>query len=239
MIKWLRTLLLLAGAALLTRFIPFSHIFRTLNTMIHEFAHAVVTLVMSGQVQRIDLNADHSGVTYSIITSQASAILTSLAGYTGASLFAVLLFYLHARQRHQWGLGVMTLVAAVMIILYVHEGYGLLWLAGFIVLNVIVMLLGGRTLGKLYYLLLAFITLEESVAGTIIILTASLVSPSQAGDAANLASWTHVPAWLWSILFLVFSLFCARAAIGQLLHKRKSGMKAQRRRPGFIRGKSG
>ncbi|MFB5267544.1 M50 family metallopeptidase [Paenibacillus enshidis] len=239
MTKWLKTLLLLAGAALLTRFIPFSHIFRTLDTMIHEFAHAVVTLMMSGQVQRIDLNADHSGVTYTLMISQSSSILASLAGYTGASLFAVLMFYLHARQLHKWGLGIITLIAAVMILLYVHEGYGLLWLAGFIVLNTVIMLAGGRTITKLYYLLLAFITLEESVAGTIIILTASLLSPSQAGDAANLAAWTHVPAWIWSVLFLLFSLFCARAAIGQFLRRRKPGMEMQKRGLGFIRGRSG
>lgn len=67
--KWLKTLLFLAGSALLTRFIPFSSLFRNLDTMFHEFGHALVTLLLSGSVLRIELYPDHSGVTYSAIAA--------------------------------------------------------------------------------------------------------------------------------------------------------------------------
>lgn len=96
--KWLKTLLFLAGSAFLTRLIPFSSLFRNLDTMVHEFGHALMTLLLSGSVLRIELYADHSGVTYSAIGAGAQAILVSLAGYTLASLFSLLLFYLYRRN---------------------------------------------------------------------------------------------------------------------------------------------
>lgn len=98
--KWLKALLFLAGAAFLTRLIPFSSWFRILDTMIHELGHAAMTLLMSGRVLSIELNPDHSGVTYSMLASGGwSPIVVSLAGYTSASLFAILMFYGYAKEK--------------------------------------------------------------------------------------------------------------------------------------------
>lgn len=216
--KWLKTLLFLAGSALLTRFIPFSSLFRNLDTMIHEFGHALVTLLLSGRVLRIELYADHSGVTYSAIGAGVKAIAVSLAGYPLASLFSVLLFYLYRKERHRGGLLLASAVALVMLLLYVRGGFGMFWLSGFIVLNIAVLLLWPK-FSKYYYLFLAFLTLEESVAGTLVLVSASIFSPSGAGDAANLARMTPLPAILWALLFLLFSLLCAKWALGLFFKK--------------------
>lgn len=223
--KWLKTVLFLAGSALLTRFIPFSSLFRNLDTMIHEFGHALVTLLLSGRVLRIELYADHSGVTYSAIGAGAKAVAVSLAGYPLASLFSLLLFYLYRKERHRWGLVLATAIALVMLLLYVRGGFGLLWLTGFITLNMI-MLLAWPKFSKYYYLFLAFLTLEESVAGTLVLVSASIFSPAGAGDAANLAGMTPLPAILWALLFLLFSLLCAKWALGFFFQKERMQGKA-------------
>lgn len=211
--KWLKTILFLAGSALLTRFIPFSSLFRNLDTMIHEFGHALVTLLLSGKVLRIELYANHSGVTYSAIQAGGRAILVSLAGYPLASLFSLLLFYLYAKGRHQWGLVLATGVAVIMLLLYVRGGFGVLWLSGFIVLNV-AMVVFWKKVSKYYYLLLAFLTLEESVTGTLYLLSLAIISPDRAGDASNLARLTPLPAVVWTLLFFGLSLLCAKWALG-------------------------
>ncbi|WP_410513704.1 M50 family metallopeptidase [Paenibacillus sp. BR2-3] len=216
MSKWLKTILFLAGSAFLTRLIPFSSLFRNLDTMIHEFGHALVTLLLSGRVLRIELYANHSGVTYSAIQAGGKAIGVSLAGYPAASLFALLIFYLYAKGRRNWGLLLISGIALIMLLLYVRGGFGVLWLSGFILLNII-MVLAGKGVQKFYYLLLAFLTLEESVLGPLFLVTASLFSPSGAGDAGNLARLTPLPALLWALLFLAFSLLCAKRAIGFFL----------------------
>lgn len=205
----------------MTRLIPFSSLFRNLDTMIHEFGHALVTLLLSGSVLRIELYADHSGVTYSAIEAGGRAILVSISGYLLASLFALLLFYLYSRGRHEWGLILATGVAAVMLVLYVRGSFGMIWLSGFIALNIL-MLTVWKKVSKYYYLLLAFLTLEESVMGSLFLVYAAGISPTRAGDASNLARLTPIPAIIWALLFFLFSLLCAKWALGLFFKREQS-----------------
>jgi len=220
MSRWLKTILFLLGSAFLTHLIPFSSFFRNLDTMIHEFGHAVVTLLLSGHVMNMQLNADHSGVTYSSVTRAWALIPIGLAGYISASLFALLLFYLGSRGKQRLGLQLVTALAAITLVLFVHSGFGFFWLIGFIVLNVIVMLLG-RSIRNFYYLLLAFLTLEESVFGPVTLVIYGMTSPRQAGDAANLARSTSVPAVVWALLFTIIALWCAKGALGYFFGGRR------------------
>ncbi|WP_334073146.1 M50 family metallopeptidase [Paenibacillus sp. A14] len=221
--KWLKALLFLLGAAFLTRLIPFSDWFRMLDTMVHELGHAVATLLVSGRVLRIELNPDHSGVTYSMLASGWSQIAVSLAGYVSASLFAVGLFYGYAKQKQALGLAVVSALALAMIVFFVRSGYGLGWLIVFILINAVVYFIGGK-IRNFYYLLLAFLCLEESVMGPVTLLQRSIIDPRQAGDAANLAGLTLVPALVWSMIFIVVSLWCALFAL-QLYWKRDRAAK--------------
>ncbi|MNM01061.1 hypothetical protein D3C81_109810 [compost metagenome] len=211
----------LIGSVFLTRWIPFSSLFRNLDTMIHEFGHAVVTLLLSGRVLRIELYADHSGVTYSAIQAGFRSVLVALAGYTSASLFALLLFWFYVKGRKDWGLILSTAVAVVMLALYVRGSFGMLWLTGFACLNMI-MLLAGNGIRTFYYLLLSFLTLEESVVGALYLVFAAAGSPASAGDATNLAHLTGIPAVLWAVLFLAFALICAKWALGAFFQSSRS-----------------
>lgn len=215
--RWVTTILFLFGSAVLTHWIPFSSFFRNVDTMVHEFGHAAATLLLSGQVRSIHLFADHSGVTYSYIEAGWRVIPVALAGYLTASLFAVFLFQAHSRGRQQVGFAAMLLLAAASLTLFVRNEFGVVWLIGFIVVNGIAMMFPGRWLRSFYYLLVAFICLEESVAGPINLLVLSLTDPGKAGDAAGLSEATAVPATVWAIGFLLFALICARKAIASFL----------------------
>ncbi|WP_410769396.1 M50 family metallopeptidase [Fontibacillus sp. BL9] len=210
--KWLKAFLFIIGAAILTRLIPFSNWFRMLDTMIHELGHAVVTLLVSGRVLRIELNPDHSGVTYSLLISDWSQIVVSLAGYITASLFAIALFYGYYRQKQAIGLVIISVLALMTIVFFVRSGYGLWWLIIFVAVNMAFYFFGGWV-RNFYYLLLAFLCLEESLMGPVTLLLRSLTAPAQAGDAANLANLTMVPALVWSLLFLGISLLCAMSSL--------------------------
>ncbi|WMT43487.1 M50 family metallopeptidase [Paenibacillus sp. D2_2] len=210
--KWLKALLFLLGAAFLTRLIPFSHWFRILDTMFHELGHAILTLIMSGRVLRIELNPDQSGVTYSILQQGWSQIIVSLAGYITASLCSIAMFFVYYKQRQAAGLIVISALALITIVLFVHSGYGLWWLLIFILLNVLIYFIGERV-RNFYFLLLAFLCLEESVVSPIYLLALSIINPSQAGDATNLADITFLPAVVWSLLFVLIACICARLAL--------------------------
>jgi branched-subunit amino acid transport protein AzlD len=225
--KWLLTILFLALSTILTRWLPFSEFFRNLDTMIHEFGHAVVTLLLSGEVLYIHLFANHSGVTLSAVSQGWRLIPVSLAGYTTASLFAWYLFYTYRHGNQKQGLAVVTAIGAACLIFFVRNQYGIMWVAGFVVLNLLAMTFGGKSLRNLYFLFIAFLTLEESVLGAVSLAVAGLVTPEQAGDATNLARFTGVPAVVWGVLFAIFALYCAKNAL-QLFFGRSQGHRVRR-----------
>jgi len=211
--KWMRAILYLAGCAFLTRLLPTSF-FRNVDTMVHEFGHAVMVLLLSGRVMSISLYADHSGVTRSYLASNAAFIPVSLAGYMSASLFAWLVFALYSRRLYSVGLWITTAVSAISLLLFVRNGFGMTWLAGFLVLNLLVLLLPSDKLRKYYFLFICFLSLEESVMGPLTLILLSLRSGGAgAGDAELLAQITPIPGILWALFFFLFALWCAKKAI--------------------------
>ncbi|MBU7317708.1 M50 family metallopeptidase [Paenibacillus oleatilyticus] len=218
----IKTVFFLILSAFLTHLIPFSDFFRNLDTMIHEFGHAIVTLALSGKVMYIELFANHSGVTYSQVTSRWSLLPIALAGYMTASLFALFMFRMRASDKQRLGLQVMTAIAIVALILFVRNEFGIFWLLGFIILNTIMLAFMPRWLSDLYYLLLAFLTLEESVFGPFSLILYAWNDPAKAGDATNLSLVTPIPAIGWAVLLTLFSLWCAVRALKWFLGGRKS-----------------
>lgn len=217
---------------MLTHYLPFSDFFRNLDTMIHESGHALTTLLLQGDVMEIELYGDHSGVTRSAVSQPWAIIPIALSGYMMASLFAWLLFALYARGKHKAGLILMASLAAVSLLLFVRNEFGVFWLIGFLIFTLLAIVLGGNhVLGKWVFLIVAFLTLEESVFGPLSLVYYALSSPEGAGDAAILSRETPLPAIIWALWFTLFSLWCAKQAITAFLggKKRPKGpMGAQR-----------
>lgn len=230
MSNWVKTILFLIGSALLTHWIP-SSFFRNIDTMVHEFGHAVVTLALSGKVMYIELYANHSGVTYSAISKPWAIIPVALAGYVTASLFAWFLFSAYSKGKQRLGLQVMIALSALSLVLFVRNGFGIMFLVGFIALTIIVMALTPKWLRDFYYLLLAFLCLEESVFGPFSLIIYAWGNARQAGDASNLAMHTGVPAMVWAVLFTLFALWCAKQAVQAFLGQKKRAKSWGRQSP--------
>ena len=222
--KWMKTLLFLVGSAILTHLIPFSSFFRNVDTMIHEFGHAIVTLVLSGQVMYIELYVDHSGITQTSVTNHWAIIPIALAGYATASLFAWFLFSMYAQGNQRFGLMIVMAVALLSLVFFVRNGFGISWLIGFVGLTILLLAFTGKTITNYYYLFISFLVLEESVFGPLSLSVYAFYAPRRAGDASILSSVTFVPAMVWAIGFTLFSLLCAKWAI-QAFAGRKSKVK--------------
>ncbi|MNI04817.1 hypothetical protein D3C73_577530 [compost metagenome] len=169
----------------------------------------------------IELYANHSGVTLSTITKSWSIIPIALSGYVTASLFALFLFFAYSKGRQRLGLQVTTLLAVLSLVLFVRNGFGIMWLLGFITLTVVMITLAPKWLKDFYYLLLAFICLEESVFGSISLVIYALQDPAQAGDATNLSLHTSIPSLIWALGFSLFSLWCAKRSVQAFLKRSK------------------
>lgn len=221
--SWLKTILLIVLAAVVTRLLPFSEYFRNVNTFVHEMAHALVTLLSSGHVVYIHLFEDHSGVTYLSLPDSWRIIPVSLAGYIGASLFAWLLFRWYARGQQQFGLAVLTVLAAIGLMLFVRNEFGMIWCAGFIALSVIALVIRWPQVRDAFYLFVSFICLVESVLTALMILLIAIQEPHSAGDATNLEGITGIPSIAWAIVFVLVAIWCGKIAISELFpHERRA-----------------
>jgi len=217
--SWIRVAIFLAVSAFLTRLIPFSDYFRNVDTLIHELSHAIVTLGLSGNVMFVHLYSDHSGITYMSYAGGWKSVPISIAGYAGSALFTVLLFYLHSIKKEKAGLIGIASLTVLSLAIFVRNGYGVGWCAGFAILTILICVLNKPGIIKGYYLLISFICLVESVISSLIILSLAFQDPNAAGDAASLASDTFVPAFVWGLLFTLFSLICVRWSI-KIFYKR-------------------
>jgi len=222
MSRWLITICWILGSAFLTRLIPFSSFFRNVDTMIHEFGHAAATLLLSGRVLSMELNPDHSGVTYSTITAPWNIVPIAMAGYVSSSLFSLLMFYLYSRRNQKLGLLLIMAIALTTLLLFVHQGFGVRWLTGFILLTGVICFLG-QGIQTFYYLLLCFLMLEESVLGPVTIVAYAFLQPGEAGDATNLGRYTGIPGLVWALFFAVFALWCAKKALGFFFRRSRAG----------------
>ncbi|MNP05490.1 hypothetical protein D3C76_974450 [compost metagenome] len=127
-------------------------------------------------------------------------------------MFAIALFYGYYKQKQTIGLVIISVIAVTMIVFFVRSGYGLWWIIIFVVVNLLFYFIGGR-IQNFYYLLLSFLCLEESVMGPVTLLLRSLTQPNHAGDATNLANTTMIPAFIWALLFVAISFWCAKTAL--------------------------
>ena len=182
--------------------------FKVVNTAVHELGHAIVSLLLSGEVQKIELFSNSEGVTVTHCSRTWKAFLVSLAGYPFASAVSYVCFYL-LNQGFEKGLIIGFVVLFVlMLLLWIRNLYGFFW----------VILFGGGNIALLYYVTdpkilflvaLFYVTIlfTESLRSSLVILYLSFRTPQQAGDASNLKNYTHIPAWFWGILFAACSCY--------------------------------
>jgi hypothetical protein len=192
---------LVALSLLLSRLPYIGKFVRVTNTLIHESGHAVMALFTSGSVVSVDLFSDTSGNAVTRSSYLIGKILVALAGYFSSSLAALVLFYFLKAGYHSYILYALCAVAAINLLLWVRNAYGIVWLLLFI--GVIAGSIYLKNDKLIYGLSVVFsgVVLWESLTTAIVILYLSAANPKQAGDAKNLKEFTRIPAVLWGLLF--------------------------------------
>ena len=146
-----------------------------------------------------------------------------------ASLFAWFLFSAYARGKQRLGLQVMAVLSILSLVLFVRNGYGVMFLVGFIILTVVVLALTPKWLRDFYYLLLAFLCLEESVFGPASLDRICVAKQSEAQVMRVI--WPIIQEFLRSCGrsgFTLFALWCAKQAVSAFLGRSKSARRASR-----------
>lgn len=191
--------------------------FNIINTGIHEFGHTLVALILQGKVLKVELFGDTSGCAVTQSTNRFTAILVSLSGYLFASAMAYVSFWLIQVGYVLHFIIALSVLFLVMLILWVRNAYGCIWILLFVALNTFLIYYNNTLYINIAAQFYAVMILVESVCSTWVVLYLSIFRSSDAGDAANLQKQTHLPAFIWSLIFVAFSGFIAYKVVMNFL----------------------
>ena len=174
----------------------------------HEGAHAIAGWSMGRKVASVKLNSDATGVTFIQGPGKGpGTIFTAFVGYLGPSFFglaAAALISLGYTEAVLW----ITLLLLTVMLFRVRNFFGVISVLVNGVLLVVILSYGSVKLQVVAAYVLSWFLLLSGVG---VVLTHG----SNAGDAANLRRITHLPRFLWSLLWLVITV--AVLAVGARL----------------------
>jgi hypothetical protein len=219
------TLLLTAAAiSIVLWFIPFAEIltypFRIFVTFIHEGGHAIAALLTGNSVQSLSIATNASGETYTSQGGAISQMFVASAGYLGSMAYGALLLVLirKAIAARVVLIGSAGLVFALTLI------YGLFKpvVSGAALSGVPFTLLAGTLLtvglvavakfanGRLATFFVSFLAVQCILNALLDLKTVFFLSSPFATvvptDAVNMASATGIPAFFWSVTWIVMAL---------------------------------
>lgn len=180
---------------------------RVLNTLIHESGHALLALITNGSVYTVSLRSDTSGEAVTGHSSFFSKFLVALAGYPITALASVGIYWCVLHENYRLLFVLFTAIAIVNLLLWVRNSFGVVWLIVFIAANAALLYFQNPMANKISAYLFAAIVFIENIYSSLTIFIIACKNPKSAGDAANLAKLTKIPAVIWALLFAAFNIF--------------------------------
>ncbi|CAM3677798.1 M50 family metallopeptidase [Smaragdicoccus niigatensis] len=173
---------------------------RHVVTIVHEGGHALAALATGRQLVGIRLHSDTSGLTLSRGKPYgAGMVVTAAAGYLAPPLAAMFVAFLMS-EGHLRFLGLVTLAAVAIMLIFIRNVFGALLLVGAIV--GLIWLDGHSTVdlqGQLFFVLAWLLVLGN-------LRTISETTRNRTGrtDVDGLWRLTHIPRGLWiAVLYTV------------------------------------
>lgn len=199
--------ILLITALLLTRIPVLGKYFRSVNTLVHEAGHVFVTLLLSGEVIAVNLFADTSGTTVTKAKGKFAQAMIALAGYPLSALTGWLCLLLLYKGYYLYILFILTSIALIIMILSLRNMYGLFWAGTFVVLNLLLIYFNDKTLIYTFAAFYSVIIFADAIISSVVLFVLSVKQPKKAGDATNLQKISKLPASIWALILLAFTLF--------------------------------
>jgi len=191
-----------AGLALVLPRIPvIGKWFNLINTAIHELGHALMALVLEGSVKKIELFNDASGTTTTSTKTKFGGLLVALIGYPFSSFVSYFIFYLISVGYESGFIIGISIVFLFMLILWVRNIYGAIWVVAFCAINSYLIYLNNTQYIHIAALLYAVFIAVDALFSALVVLYLSIKQKDKAGDATLLKKITGIPAFLWGFVF--------------------------------------
>jgi len=215
-LKSLLILIVLFAATWLLWDTPLVYPIKIFVVMLHELGHAIAALVTGGQVVGIQIFPEEGGVTF---TRGGWPFIILSAGYLGSLLAGSVLLYLSSRRRGGRGLMIaLAVLIAASTLLFVRNFFGViygllaaaaLWFSAY------------RLPTRVNLYIVRFIAVACCLYALLDIrsdlFSFAPVSGAVVNDAIALNRLTGIPALIWSVLWLVVSLWVLAAFLKSAL----------------------
>lgn len=215
-LKSLLILIVLFAATWLLWDTPLVYPIKIFVVMLHELGHAIAALVTGGQVVGIQIFPEEGGVTF---TRGGWPFVILSAGYLGSLLAGSVLLYLSSRRRGGRGLMIaLAVLIAASTLLFVRNFFGViygllaaaaLWFSAY------------RLPTRVNLYIVRFIAVACCLYALLDIrsdlFSFAPVSGAVVNDAIALNRLTGIPALIWSVLWLVVSLWVLAAFLKSAL----------------------
>ncbi|HLO90134.1 MAG TPA: M50 family metallopeptidase [Lentimicrobium sp.] len=181
--------------------LPYAGVFfRTVNTLLHESGHAIGAVLTSGEVVKIELNKDTSGIAQTKSKSKTSAFITSFAGYPFAAAVSSVLLVLSMNGQHKMVAFILLSLVILNLMLFVRNTFGVIWLLLFSGLIIVAVWYTNDVFLKILMMFVAMIAFTETISSTMLITFLAFMKPKRSGDMANMQKTTGIPAAFWGIV---------------------------------------
>jgi len=199
-------------AAIIIRQLPLVSIpLNWLETYFHEISHGIAALLTGGQIIRIELFPNGSGV---CTTRGGLSFFISFFGYAGATVWGWLIFKLadsHQRVAQVFS-GLMIALLLASVVFWARDLLTMIILSSLAVMFVFII-----KMRRLYYLQLALKFFGLSILLNSLFSPTYLFDGRNLGDGAALSSMTMLPELVWVLLWCAIAI----AALYSLIKSNK------------------
>jgi hypothetical protein len=204
-----KLLLALVGSAVLGIFFWTAwplYPFKLLVVLMHESGHAAATYLVGGSVDQIRIDPNEGGVTFSrYVPALWRSVVVSSAGYVGSTVSGCVLVWLAARTRSgRWPLVALGVWCTTVALLYVRDGFTLMFTAGCALVLFALARFGFDWLRRAVLVFLG----SFSVCYALYDIRDDLLHLQSSGqsDADALAKLTFIPAIVWGVAWGALSV---------------------------------
>ena len=235
------TLLVAAAISIVLWFIPFAEVltypFRIFVTFIHEGGHAIAAVLTGNSVESLSIAMNASGETYTTKGGLLSQVFVASAGYVGSMAYGALLLILirKALAARVVLLGSAGLIFALTLIYGLFKpivswgplsGIPFTLLAGtFLALGLVAVakFASPRVASFFVSFLAVQCVLNALFDLKTVFFLSSPFAPSVPTDAVNMAHATGIPAFIWSLSWIVLALGILWMAMRMYVASRDKG----------------
>lgn len=178
--------------------------FKLFTTWVHECGHALMTVLVGGQVTSITIQPDTSGLTQGLVpTGRVSRGLVASSGYLGATVVGCLL--LAATRVEKWAHVILMALGGVMLLTLIVWMRNLFGFAVVLAWGLALVALARQGIGHGPRFLLSLLAIQVALNSVYDIRVLFLIDGGPS-DAATMSGLFLAPSWLWASLWMLTSV---------------------------------